>query len=74
MNLEQKQNFVGGLKGDLEGAAALFQLDFTGLNVAATQDLRARCREAGITYRVMKNTLMKALLSVHLHVKRTGPH
>jgi large subunit ribosomal protein L10 len=33
--------------------------DFTGLDVEKLSTLRARCREAGIEYRVVKNTLAK---------------
>jgi len=33
--------------------------DFTGLDVAKVSDLRRRCREAGVSFRVVKNTLAK---------------
>ncbi|MDH3197751.1 MAG: 50S ribosomal protein L10 [Candidatus Krumholzibacteria bacterium] len=33
--------------------------DFTGLDVAKVSELRRRCREAGVSFRVVKNTLAK---------------
>jgi large subunit ribosomal protein L10 len=33
--------------------------DFTGLDVAKVSELRRRCRQAGVSFRVVKNTLAK---------------
>jgi large subunit ribosomal protein L10 len=43
----------------LQGAKSIILNDFTGLNVADISELRRVCRENGITYQVIKNTLAK---------------
>lgn len=57
MKLEQKQGAVRELAEKLEGARAFYLTDFTGLNVKSMTRLRARLREAGVEYIVVKNTL-----------------
>ncbi len=43
----------------LEGAKSIILADFTGLNVKDISELRRICRESGIAFRVVKNTLAK---------------
>lgn len=57
MSVETKHAVVEELAGALSGARALYLTDFTGLDVKHMTVLRARLREAGVTYRVVKNTL-----------------
>jgi large subunit ribosomal protein L10 len=55
--VERKKAVVAELSEKLDGARAFYLTDFTGLNVKKMTDLRARMREAGIEYLVVKNTL-----------------
>lgn len=55
--IERKQAVVDDLAGKLESAQAFFLTDFTGLSVKGMTELRARLRDAGIEYVVVKNTL-----------------
>ncbi|WP_425154572.1 50S ribosomal protein L10 [Candidatus Palauibacter sp.] len=62
MRLEEKQRITRELSQQLEENGTIYLTDFTGLNVKAVTELRARLREQGLTYRVVKNTLMKRAL------------
>ena len=62
MRLEEKQRVTRELSQQLEENGTIYLTDFTGLNVKAVTELRARLREQGLTYRVVKNTLMKRAL------------
>jgi large subunit ribosomal protein L10 len=57
MKRSDKDQLVAELKGKLEGAAAVYYTDFTGLNVKSMTTLRRRFRKAGVEYVVIKNTL-----------------
>lgn len=57
MRVEAKRQAVDELAGTLRGARAFYLTDFTGLNVKNMTDLRARLRQAGIEYKVVKNSL-----------------
>jgi large subunit ribosomal protein L10 len=54
-----KTERVNELKDLLQNAKSIILNDFTGLNVADISELRRVCRENGITYRVIKNTLAR---------------
>ncbi len=41
----------------LKTANGIFIADFQGLNVEKTQDLRRKCRESAVSFKVVKNTL-----------------
>ncbi|MGH7481398.1 MAG: 50S ribosomal protein L10 [Longimicrobiales bacterium] len=60
--LESKQAQVERLVGVLDGARAFYLTDFTGLDVKSMTELRARLREAGVEYTVVKNTLARRAL------------
>ncbi len=62
MTKEQKKEVVRQLTELFENATGVFSIDFTGLNVADTIALREDFTEAGINYRVAKNTLIKRAL------------
>ncbi len=53
-----KQNVVAELAEELKGAATLVVADHRGLTVAQDTELRTALRKAGVTYKVVKNTLL----------------
>lgn len=59
MPTEAKVREVEEFTGLLKNAQSVVLTDFTGLDVASISDLRNKCREAGVRYRVIKNTLAK---------------
>lgn len=63
MNKDEKQNAVADLTDKLERAKAAVVAGFSGLDVASVNEIRGAFREAGIEYKVVKNTLMKRALS-----------
>lgn len=56
--LEQKQQIVADLKAQIEGSVAGVIVDYKGISVADDTNLRKELREAGIDYKVVKNTLL----------------
>ena len=54
-----KTKKVEELKRLIQESKSLILNDFTGLNVADISELRRQCRESGITFRVIKNTLAR---------------
>ena len=56
--LEQKQQIVKELAETISGSVAGVIVDYKGINVADDTVLRKELREAGIDYRVVKNTLL----------------
>ena len=59
MPTEAKVREVEELVGVLNEAKSVILSDFIGLNVEEISDLRAKCRVAGVRYKVIKNTLAK---------------
>lgn len=55
----EKTNRVDDLRDLLQDAKCIILNDFTGLNVADISELRRVCRENGVIFRVIKNTLAK---------------
>jgi large subunit ribosomal protein L10 len=73
MPTAQKTAAIEQLRETLDRAAAIFLADFTGLDVAKMTDLRRKCRENGVTFRVVKNTLaIKATRAMEL--EELEPH
>lgn len=62
MTKEKKREVVQELTTMLDGANGIYSIDFTGLNVDNTIKLRRQFKDAGIKYRVAKNTLIKRAL------------
>ena len=60
---EQKENIVGKIRTDVEKAAGVYFLDYTGLTVAAADGFRAQMRAAQLQYQVIKNTLLTRALA-----------
>jgi len=57
-----KAETVEKLKEALAGAKGVYFADFQGMNVAQATQLRNRCREAGVRFQVVKNTLARRAL------------
>lgn len=57
--LEHKKSLVNSLKQDIDGANAGVLVDYKGINVEDDTKLRAELREAGVSYKVIKNSLLK---------------
>lgn len=62
MRLEDKKRVAEALSEELRGHDIIYLTDFTGLNVKAITEFRARLRDEGVGYRVVKNTLMRRAL------------
>ncbi len=60
--LEQKQAHVEELRGKINAAPAGVLVDYIGINVEADTALRRELREAGVEYKVVKNTMLHLAL------------
>ena len=58
MNREEKARVIEDLAGKLRGGSAVL-VDYQGMDVARSTDLRRRSREAGVEFVVAKNTLTR---------------
>jgi large subunit ribosomal protein L10 len=56
--VELKQPIVDEIKGFVKDAKAVVLVDYRGLTVAQDTELRKQLREAGIVYKVYKNTFL----------------
>ena len=57
--VELKQPIIEEIKAQLDGAGSIVVVDYRGINVAQDTELRRQCREAGVIYKVFKNTMVK---------------
>jgi large subunit ribosomal protein L10 len=57
MNRDQKAAAVDEIARQLQAADAVFAVDYRGLSVSQAADLRARLRDVGAVFRVVKNSL-----------------
>jgi large subunit ribosomal protein L10 len=57
--IEQKQTIVDEIAGKLKSSVSTVVVDYRGLNVAEVTELRKQLREAGIDFKVYKNTLTR---------------
>lgn len=57
--LDEKKIIVSEVKGKLEKASSIMLVDYKGINVEEVTELRKRFREAGVDYKVYKNTLFR---------------
>jgi large subunit ribosomal protein L10 len=57
--LSEKQGIVAGLTDKLQKASAGVIVDYKGITVEEDTALRRECRENGIDYTVVKNTLLR---------------
>ncbi len=58
-NIELKQPIVEEIKAQLDGAKSLVVVDYRGISVADVTELRRQCREANVSYKVFKNTMVR---------------
>lgn len=56
--VELKQPIIDEISANIKGAQSIVLVDYRGLTVEQDTNLRKQLREAGITYKVYKNTLM----------------
>jgi large subunit ribosomal protein L10 len=57
MNRDQKAAVVEEIAGQIKSADAVFAVDYRGITVAQAAELRARLRDSGTRFRVVKNSL-----------------
>jgi large subunit ribosomal protein L10 len=58
-NSAKKAGTVESIVDKFSRAQSAVLIDYRGLTVAEDNALRAKCREAGVEYRVLKNTMIK---------------
>ncbi len=59
MTRDEKSVAVDEITGLLEGAPTVYITNYSGLTVEQANDLRDRFRQAGVGFRVLKNTLVR---------------
>jgi large subunit ribosomal protein L10 len=57
MNRDQKAAVVDELAEEIRGAETIFAVDYRGISVSDAAELRARLRDAGTRFRIVKNSL-----------------
>ena len=57
--LEAKQAVVGEIADKLKAAASVVVVDYRGLSVSQLTDLRKELRDAGIDFKVYKNSMSR---------------
>jgi len=57
--IEQKQTVIDAIKEQMNGASSIIVVDYRGLTVEQDTELRKNLREANVTYKVFKNSMMK---------------
>ncbi|PIC58199.1 50S ribosomal protein L10 [Sporosarcina sp. P12(2017)] len=76
--LEAKQAVVSEVAEKLQGAASVVVVDYRGLTVAQVTELRKQLREAGIEFKVYKNSMVRRATVVagieSLNENLTGPN
>lgn len=58
-NIEEKSQVVAEIKEKLQQSSGVVLADYRGLTVAQATQLRVQLRQAGVEYRVLKNTLVR---------------
>ncbi|MCF8020717.1 MAG: 50S ribosomal protein L10 [Vallitaleaceae bacterium] len=56
--IEEKQSVIKTIKDSIEGATSIVLVDYRGLSVEQDTELRKSLREANVTYKVFKNSMM----------------
>ena len=60
--LSHKQQVVAEIKDAIQNSKSISIVEYRGLNVAEVSDLRKQYREAGVNYKVYKNTMVNLAL------------
>ncbi|NLM21813.1 MAG: 50S ribosomal protein L10 [Peptococcaceae bacterium] len=58
-NFEEKQKIVDEIKQKFQDASGVVLADYRGLTVSEVTSLRVDLRQAGVEYRVLKNTMVR---------------
>lgn len=58
-HLNQKQAIVSEIQERMEKASSVVVVDYIGISVAEANTMRTKLRDAGVDYKVYKNTLVK---------------
>lgn len=61
--VELKTPIIDEIKSNFDGAVGAVLADYRGLTVAEDTDLRSKLREAGVIYKVYKNTYIKRAIA-----------
>ena len=61
--LDQKKQVVSDITEKLSKAKSVVLVEYKGLTVEKATELRNKCREADVEYKVYKNTLMRLFLN-----------
>jgi large subunit ribosomal protein L10 len=72
-NLEKKKQAVEKIRNKMQDAGVMILADYRGLNVSEVNQLRTELREAGIEYKVVKNTLTR-IAAHELGLNDLDPH
>ncbi|AYC30625.1 50S ribosomal protein L10 [Paenisporosarcina cavernae] len=76
--IEAKQTLVNEITDKFKGAATAVVVDYRGLNVTQVTELRKQLREAGVEFKVYKNTLTRRAAEAAglegLNENLTGPN
>lgn len=59
MNRDQKAQAIEEIAAQIEGAEAIFAVDYRGISVPQAAELRGKLREADASFRIVKNRLTK---------------
>ena len=57
-NIEQRKAYVAGVTEDINNSASIVLVDYRGITVAQDTAMRKALREAGVKYRVVKNSAL----------------
>jgi large subunit ribosomal protein L10 len=70
--IEKKSAIVSEIKERFDKAESAVAVDYIGLTVEQTTDMRAKLREANVDYRIYKNTLIKRAIDGTDYEKLSG--
>jgi large subunit ribosomal protein L10 len=59
MNRDEKSAAIEEIAAQIEGAEAIFAIDYRGISVAQAAELRGKLRESDASFRIVKNRLTK---------------
>jgi large subunit ribosomal protein L10 len=59
MNRSEKAQAIEEIAAQIDGAEAIFAVDYRGISVPQAAELRGKLREAGASFRIVKNRLTK---------------
>ena len=65
MPTPQKEQVLKDTQERITDVRGIYLADFSGLTVEKMTDLRRKCREQGVQFRVIKNTLLRRAFNAH---------